>query len=154
MLEGPDYISPGVVQFFDHAAVAFHPQVWATTPAPWHVAASVARPFLCVEVTGRSAVWASVGDIGRPERLPLPPEWRIGGSRAWRGPGTMYLQDAADLYIAPLPVWVDLSVVDRSNEHTVGILLPEGMEAVTRAIRRSKHRRIAPRHLTPATVSR
>lgn len=150
MLESPEHVAVGLVQYLHHGQVLYHPGVVTTTPSVPPEALLRLTPFLCVRVNAKRATWVRLTMASRRDRLLLRSEWRWGGSNAWRSPQRgIYLADGAEAYAAPLRAWVALSLLDVSDEHTVGVLSPDGLDAVARERARQRRRAVPWRRLDP-----
>jgi hypothetical protein len=90
-------IEPGIaILRFDPLLLAADPRVKRT----YYGVGSGFMPFLCLEVDGAESTWTALTRTGNRRRLPLDPEWRIGGNYPWRN-GQLFLTTGACLWRGP-----------------------------------------------------
>lgn len=126
----PQEIAVGVVAYFDVNVLDNAPNI-QKPPSP----TTRSGPFLCVQIAGEWSVWAPLTWTVRPERLLIKPEWREGGTAAWRN-RSPYLNDGATTYVGDTDTFIAASATaDKYIPSTRQRVSALGVEAVVSEIK-------------------
>ncbi len=99
-----DEIAPGAVAYLDGEALVSDPRIWQPQPN----FNFRAHPFVCLAAEHGRSVWLSLTSRqhGIYRRLPVPPEWRHGGTPGWRL-REQYVNNAGNPFCGPDEAFVD-----------------------------------------------
>ncbi|HJP89036.1 MAG TPA: hypothetical protein VJ850_08385 [Candidatus Limnocylindrales bacterium] len=124
----PEDIDPGAVAYFEVAFLNSDPLV--TGPAH---PTNRNGPFVCYDHVNGQSAWSAITSQERPERLYLEPQWRQGGSNAWRN-GAQYLNDGATTYAGPDASFI-AAAINEAPMNPRPTLSADGVAAVIVAVR-------------------
>lgn len=125
-------IQPGVVAYFDAAALNADPDVSASGDPVTRTGAG--NQFVCYRVDGDTSWWAPTTTQHRSERLQIDPAWVTFGNARLQA-GDVYLQDGKNTYMGPSEPFVCAAAGEMSFARGRPVLNDDGIQAVIRVVR-------------------